>query len=197
MPSKYSKRNLLAGLFLSGLATTGLIISAFPPSGLAQFGGGGEGITIFGGVDPDYRLAYSTQFNTRRSTRARYYLRVPANKLLNDVVELEIAYPERFTELRGAIDIDNIEVREGRGKGDDAIPLDDIVLDAERSRIVIYPQEPIPADSSLVIVFSKVRNPNRVSIHYFNLKVLFQGDVLRSFVGIWPVETGSESGPSD
>ena len=195
MPSTYSKRNLLSGLFFAGLAAAGLISSALPPNGLAQTTP--SGITIFGGVDPDYRLAYTIQYNTRRSTRARYYLRVPANKLRNDVVELEIAYPERFTELRGEVDIDNIEVRKGRGKGDDAIPLDDIVLDTERSKIVIYPQEPIPSDTSLVIVLSQVRNPNRVSIHYFNLKVLFQGDVLRSFVGIWPVEAGSESGPRD
>ena len=194
MLSKRSKRNLLSGLFLSGLAIAGLLSGALPSVGLAQTT---PGLTIFGGVDPDYRLAYTIQYNTRRSTRARYFLRVPANKLRSDVVELEIAYPERFTELQGAIDTDSIEVRKGRGRGDEPIPLDEIVWDAEKSQIIIYPEEPIPAETSLVIVLSQVRNPNRVSIHYFNLKLLFQGDVLRSFVGIWPVEAGAESGPRD
>lgn len=195
MSSKHSKRNLWSGLFFSGLAAAGLLSSVLPSVGLAQ--STSPGLTIFGGVDPEYRLAYTIQYNTRRSPRARYFLRVPANKLRGDVVELEIAYPERFTELRGAIDADNIEVRLGRGQGDDPISLDEIVWDTERSKIIIYPEEPIPADTSLVIVFSKVRNPNRISIHYFNLKVLFQGDVLRTFVGIWPVEAGAESGPRD
>ena len=195
MLSKHFKRNLWSGLFFSGLAIAGLLGSSLPSVGLAQTTS--PGLTIFGGVDPDYRLAYTIQYNTRRSTRARYFLRVPANKLRNDVVELEIAYPERFTELRGAIDTDNIEIRQGRGRGDETIPIDEIVWDAEKSQIIIYPEEPIPADTSLVIVLSQVRNPNRISIHYFNLKLLFQGDVLRTFVGIWPVEAGAESGPRD
>ena len=195
MPSKHSKRNILSGLFLSSLAIAGLLSSTLPSVGLAQTTS--PGLTIFGGVDPDYRLAYTIQYNTRRSPRARYFLRVPANKLRNDVVELEITFPERFTELRGVIDADEIEVRQGRNQGGDTIPLDEIVWDAESSKIIIYPEQPIPAETSLVIVLSKVRNPNRVSIHYFNLKMLFQGDVLRTFVGIWPVEAGAESGPSD
>jgi len=40
-------------------------------------------------------------------------------------------------------------------------------------------------------VFSNVRNPNRYGYHYFNLRMMYQGDVIEQYVGTWPLELGT------
>lgn len=148
-----------------------------------------SGITIFGGLEPENRLAYSIDRNQPLSHNARYYLRVGSSKTPREVIEMEITYPETF---QGEIDPGAIELRQGRYRGDAIIPTDEIVWDAENRRIEIYPSEPIPAETNLVVVLSDVQNPRRYGMHYFNLKLMYQGDVIRQYVGTWPLEVSAE-----
>lgn len=190
MFSNVSKTQLASGLLVSGLAIAGAIgVAALPSASLAQTM---PGLTIFGGVDPEYRLAYSIDYNTPRNTRARYYLRVPESKLERAVNEIEIDYPLAFTDDAGGFDPANIELREGGGRGGDAIPVSEVNWNPESGTIEIYPLEPISADTSFVIVMNKVRNPNNFGIHYFNLKAMYQGDILRRYLGTWPLEVSAE-----
>ena len=156
-----------------------------------------EGLTIFGGIESEYRLSYSIDNNERRSSDARYYLRISGRKLISrDILELQISYPEAFEENGGYFTNASIELRDGTGRGGASIAVDEIVMNPEQNIIEIYPEEPIPANTSMVVVVSDVRNPNRYGNHFFVLDVLYQGGLLREFVGIWPVEA-SAALPSD
>ncbi len=159
------------------------------PSAIAQTT---EGLTIFGGIDAQYRLGYSIDNNQRRSSRARYYLRVAGRKIPRDVLELQITYPEAFEENGGHLNNVRVELREGQGRGGSTIPVDEIIVDTEARVIEIYPSEAIPANSNFVVVLHDVRNPNRYGNHFFVLDALFQGGPVRDFVGIWPLEVAAE-----
>jgi hypothetical protein len=188
--SKQVSKRALAGCLATGLAiATGISALAPTPTSAQETTGG---ITIFGGVDPDYRLGYSIDFNQPYSNRARYYLRVTGDKLPRDVTELTITYPSAFNEMQGKLNCGEIKLRKGRYRGDEDLPLDDVVCDDEAKTVQIFPEEPIPANTSLVIVFDRVNNPRRYGIHYFNLKLMYQGDVLPQYVGTWTLEVAAE-----
>ncbi|MBE7381767.1 MAG: DUF2808 domain-containing protein [Leptolyngbya sp. SIO1E4] len=176
------RQSLLGALAVSGLAIAG-------STAIAQTT---EGLTIFGGIDAEHRLSYFIDYNERRSTRARYYLRIAGRKIPQEVLELQIAYPEAFEENGGYFTNATVEVREGTGRGGAAIATDEIVFNTEDNLIEIYPEDPLPANSSIVVVISSVRNPNRYGNHFFTLDVLYQGGVIREFVGIWPLEVAAE-----
>lgn len=149
-----------------------------------------NGLTIFGG--PENALSYTIDFNEPYSTNARYYLEVNRDKVVRDVISMEIAYPPEFVERLGRFDVDAIELREGDYRGSDVIPTDDIVWDQENHILEIYPAEAIPAETEFVIVLSNVRNPRRYGIHYFHLSLMFQGGVVDQYVGTWPLEVAAE-----
>lgn len=180
------KRWLYRGL-LATMATSGVVIAGH--GAIAQTT---DGLTIFGGVEAQYRLGYYIDNNERRSSDARYYLRVAGRKIPKEVLELQISYPEKFEEQGGYFTNARIELREGSGRGGATIPVDEIIIDPDNNIFEIYPTEPIPANSSFVVVLHDVRNPNRYGNHFFTLDALFQGGPLREFVGVWPVEAAAE-----
>lgn len=173
--------------FLGLLAASGLAIAG--NTAIAQTT---DGLTIFGGVDAQYRLGYYIDRNRRRSNDARYYLRVAGRKVPREVLELQITYPEEFEEDGGNFDDTRIELRDGEGRGGETIEVDEIIVDTEANIVEIYPSEPIEANSNFVIVMHDVRNPNRYGNHFFLLDALYQGGPLREFVGVWPLEVAAE-----
>jgi hypothetical protein len=172
---------------LGVMAATGLAIAG--GTAIAQTT---DGLTIFGGVDAEFRLGYFIDNNERRSTDARYYLRVAGRKVPREILELQITYPEEFEEEGGYFTKATVELRDGSGRGGATLEVDEIVMDEENNVIEIYPSEPIPPNNSFVIVLHDVRNPNRYGNHYFTLDALFQGGPLRELVGIWPLEVSAE-----
>jgi hypothetical protein len=179
---QWAKRSLMGLLAASGLAIAG-------STAIAQTT---EGLTIFGGVDSQYRLGYYIDRNERRSNDARYYLRVAGRKVPREVLELQITYPEKFEDEGGHFDDTRIELRDGQGRGGETIAVDEIIVDTEANIFEIYPSEPIPANSNFVVVMHDVRNPNRYGNHFFLLDALYQGGPLREFVGVWPLEVAAE-----
>ena len=180
--AKRSMFRLLSGLALSGaaIATTLSILPAQPS--VAQTN---QGLTLFGGVDSEYRLPYTLRNNQPRSRRAHYFLRVPGTRMEAAASKLRISYPEAFTSRRGSFDTDQIEVRRGRGTGGREIAVEDIVWIPESSQIEIYLEEEFPADTSFVVAMSGIRNPNRFGMHRFNLQAEARGDVLPRYIGTW------------
>lgn len=177
-------------LALLGLLTTtmtaGLGAVLLPQVSQAQ-----TGLTIFGGVDPAYRLAYFIDSNKPRSTNARYYLQVARTRVPRDVISLQIEYPESFIEQQGRFDPNRIELRRGDWRGGEVIPVKSVTWQEENRRIEIIPEAPIVANTNFVIVMANVRNPRRYGYHYFNLRMMYQGDVIDQYVGTWPLELGS------
>jgi hypothetical protein len=151
-----------------------------------------SGITIFGGVEAEYRLRYFIDFNTPRSRNARYYLQVNRTKLPRDVVSFKIEYPESFTQRRGRLNVDAIELRQGEWRGGETIPVQSIEWIEEEGVIEIIPESPIPANTDFVVVMNNVLNPNRYGYHYFNLSMTYQGDVIDQYVGTWPLELAAD-----
>jgi hypothetical protein len=178
-----------------GLATAlvaGGVGALLPAASQAQ-----TGFTIFGGVDPEYRLRYMIDFNHVRSSDARYYLRVSDDKVVRDIISLDVEYPPEFVELSGGFDVSKIELREGSGRGNDVIPARSIDWIEEESRIEIIPEDPIPEGTDFVIAMRGVSNPRRYGYHYFNLRVMYQGDVINQYVGTWPLEVAVDSTRDD
>ena len=52
-------------------------------------------------------------------------------------------------------------------------------------KIEIYLAEDIPANTSFVIDFEKVRNPNRALMQRVNLQVIPRGNDLATYIGTW------------
>ncbi|MBD1914992.1 MULTISPECIES: DUF2808 domain-containing protein [Cyanophyceae] len=178
----------LAALGLVAVATAVGLSTALPQPTQAQ-----TGLTIFGGVEIEYRLRYMIDFNYPRSTNSRYYLNIMRNKLPRDVISLEIDYPDSFTEIGGRFDPNAIELRKGDWRGGEVIPVKAIDWIQDENRIEIIPEQPIEANTDLVVVLSNVRNTRRYGYHYFNLRMMYQGDVVNQYVGTWPMEIASES----
>ena len=191
MSAKRSISRVLSALFLSGAAITATL-SAMPTlPGLAQTN---QGVTIFGGVDSEYRLPYTLRNNQPRSRRAEYYLRVPGDRVASAAAHLRISYPATFTERRGTFDTDQIKVRQGRGRGSSEIPIQEVVWSPESSQIDIYLAEDIPADTSFVIAMTGIRNPDRFGMQRFNLQAESRGDVLPRYLGTWELLVAEEMG---
>ncbi len=182
------KRSLRFAMLALAAATlaTGVGV-ALPQPTSAQ-----SGLTIFGGVEAEYRLRYFIDFNRPRNRDSRYHLQVPRTKVERDVLSLEVEYPESFTAQRGRLSLDTIQLRQGDWRGGDIIPVQSIEAEEGSGRIVITPEAPIPANTNFVIVMNNVTNPNRYGYHYFNLNMMFQGDVLNQYVGTWPLELGAD-----
>ncbi len=191
MSAKRSMSRLLSGLFLSGvaIATTLSVLPAAP--GIAQTN---QGITIFGGVDSEYRLPYTLRNNAPRSRNAAYFLRVPGSRLERAASSLKITYPEAFTARNGSFDTEQIQVRRGRGTGGSEIPVEEVTWDAESGQINIALAEDIPADTTFVVALTGIRNPTRFGMHRFNLQTEGRGDVLPQYVGTWELMVAEDMG---
>lgn len=181
--NRWLRRSTLGVLAAAGLSIAGT-------TAIAQTT---DGFDIFGGLDSEFRLSYQIDNNDRRSKRARYYLWVAGRKIPREVLELQITYPEAFEENGGYFTNATIELRDGNNLRGDDIPVNEVIVNTEDNIIEIYPEEPIPPNTSFTVVLSKVRNPNRYGNHYFSLDVMYQGGVLREFVGIWPLEVAAEN----
>lgn len=180
---------LLSGVALSGVAIAATLATLPIQPSAAQTN---PGITLWGGVDSEYRLPYTLRNNRPRSTRAEYHLRVPGTRIDTAVSKLSIIYPEAFTRRNGSFDTDQIRVRRGRGAGDREIPVDEVVWVPEANRLEIFMEEDIPADTSFVIGMSDVRNPDRFGMHRFNLQAEARGDVLPRYLGTWELLVAEE-----
>ncbi len=190
MSAKRSMFRLLAGLALSGAAVaTTLSVLPTQPS-IAQTN---QGLTLFGGVDSEFRLPYTLMNNEPRSTRAHYFLRVPGTRMETAASTLRISYPEAFTNRSGSFDVNQIKVRRGRGTGGREIPVEEIVWSPESSQLEIYLAEDIPADTSFLVEMSGIRNPNRFGMHRFNLQVEARGDILPRYLGTWELLVAEEN----
>jgi hypothetical protein len=161
--------------FFLGVALSGSLLLGLPTALLAQ---GLPGVTLFGGPDQANLLNFFLQ-SGRAGERDRYKLRIPADKLNLAVELISITYPDYY---KGKIDPDEIEIR----IKDEAIPLDDVIVDQENHFVEIYPTEPIPAGTKIEIVFSNVKNPTFGGMYQFNANIRTPGDVpMLRYVGTW------------
>lgn len=191
MSAKRSMYRLLSVVALSGAAIATTLTALPVQPGVAQTN---QGITLFGGVDSEFRLPYTLRNNQPRSTRAAYYLRVPGDRIDRAASHLRISYPEAFTNRSGAFDTDQIKVRRGRGPGGREIPVDEVVWTPESSQLDIYLTEDIPSDTSFVIAMEGIRNPNRFGMHRFNLQAESRGGVLPHYLGTWELLVAEDMG---
>ena len=166
---------------LSALAVTGCLLTGLPTLTSAQ---GLPGFTLFSGVKSENQLPFRLDFGGQPNSWDRYRLRIPAKRLKLAVAQFTITYPDYY---KGNFDTDEIEVRI-RGK---KVPLQEVKWDKENHLIEIYPQEPVPANSRVELVFSNVKNPNFGGTFYFNCQILTPGDVpLLRYVGTWIMNIG-------
>ncbi|MGC1306980.1 MAG: DUF2808 domain-containing protein [Phormidesmis sp.] len=191
MSAKRSMYRLLSGVALSGVAFATTLTALPVQPGIAQTN---QGITLFGGVDSEYRLPYTLRNNQPRSTNAAYYLRVPGSRMARAASSLRITYPEAFTDRSGSFDTDQIQVSRGRGSGGREIPVEEVVWSPESGQIDIYLGEDIPAETSFVVTMTGIRNPNRFGMHRFNLQAESRGDVLPRYLGTWELLVAEDMG---
>jgi Protein of unknown function (DUF2808) len=161
---------------LSALGLTSLLLTAIPTVVSSQ---STPGFTLFGGTKAENQLSYYLDFGGRSNGWDRYRLRIPAKKLKLAVAQFSISYPDYYD---GKFDTKDIEVVV-KGK---AVPLREVKWNEENHVIEIYPAEPVPANSSVELVLSNVRNPGFGGMFYFNCNILTPGDVpLLRYVGTW------------
>ncbi len=166
---------------ISAVAVAGCLLMGVSARSWAQ---SNTGLTIFSGVERQNQLSYFLDFGGRADGWDRYRLRIPAKKMELGVAQFAISYPDYFD---GKFDTDKIEVRV-KGK---SVPLTEVNWDKENHVIQIYLQEPIPAGSSVELVFSNVKNPPMGGTYYFNAQILTPGDVpLPRYLGTWILTIG-------
>ncbi len=156
-----------------------------------------DGLNIIGGVESRYRLSYSLDNNTRRNTRASYLLEVKGDKVDSAVSTLIVTVPEAFSRYSGRIDLDRIKVHYGRiDNVGEEIAIEEVLWDDrvfsgandlsdELDKLEIFLAEDIPANTSFLIEFEKVRNPNRALMQRLNLQVVPRGEELATYIGTW------------
>jgi Protein of unknown function (DUF2808) len=182
MSSMSSKKSLITR-FWPALAIASCALAGAPLVSMAQ---GTPGLTIFSGVERQYQLGYHLDYDGIPGRTDRYRLRIPADKMQLAAAQFAVTYPESY---EGTFDSDRIEVR----VNGDSVPLDEVSWDPENRVIEIYPRTPVPADNRVELVFSNVRNPNRLGTHYFNALIRSPGDVpLLRYVGTWIVSIGGD-----
>lgn len=180
MPYRKLSASALSALALAGCLLTGVSLP-IQAQGL-------PGLTIFSGVERDNQLAYRLDYFGRLGARDRYRLRIPRRKMDAAVSELFVTYPATYT---GEFDPDEVELK----VNGDKVDLNEVVWDEENRTIEIYPTEPVPANTRVEIVLSRVQNPNRVGTHYFNALVISPGEVpIRRYVGTWILSIGDQFG---
>ncbi len=166
---------------ISVLALAGVLVGGIPIVSMAQ---GLSGLTIFSGVERNNQLSYRLDHNGRPNRRDRYRLRISGRKLDFAVAQFAVTYPASY---QGSFDPDAMEIRiNGR-----SVPLEEVTWDPENRLIELFPVEPIPARTSVELVFSNVRNPRFAGMHYFNALVRTPGDVLApQYIGTWILSIG-------
>lgn len=175
-------KKLTTRIFMA-LALSGCLLAGIAPIIQAQ---GLPGLVIFSGVERENQLSFRLDSNGRPYQRDRYHLRISRQKMRTPVSEFTVTYPETF---EGTFDDDNIDLR----INDDDVALDQVTWDRESREILIYPVEPVSADSRVEIVLSNVRNPRSGGTHYFNALVRTPGDIpLRRYIGTWIISIGRE-----
>ena len=161
---------------LSALAVTSFLLTGFPALILAQ---SLPGLTIFSGVKSENQLPFRLDFGGQPNGWDRYRLRIPAKKLNLAAAQFSISYPDYY---KGDFDTKSIEVR----VKDKKVPLQEVKWDKQNHVVEIFPQQPIPANSRVELVFSNVRNPAFGGTYYFNCQIQSPGDVpLLRYIGSW------------
>ena len=193
MALKQLKRLGLVGLAMSAAAVMGLNVPTLAQQDIYD----SDGLNIIGGTEARYRLAYSLDNNTRRNSRANYLLEVKGDKVDYAVSTLIVTIPEAFTRYRGRINLDRIKVHYGRiDNVGEEIAVDEVLWDdrvfsgandltEDLDKIEIILAEDIPANTSFLIEFEKVRNPNRALMQRLNLQVMPRGEELATYIGTW------------
>ncbi|NJM72816.1 MAG: DUF2808 domain-containing protein [Scytonema sp. RU_4_4] len=161
---------------LSTLAVTGFLLAGIPAISWAQTL---PGLTLFSGVKGENQLPFRLDFGGQSNGWDRYRLKISSKKLKTAVAQFVISYPEYY---KGTFDPKQIEVKV-RGK---KVPVSEVKWNKENHVIEIYPQEAVPAGSSVELVFSNVKNPASGGMFYFNCSIQSPGDVpLARYIGTW------------
>jgi hypothetical protein len=175
-------RQKFALRLLSVLAVSSCLAAGVATIAQAQ---GLPGFTIFSGVDRENQLSWRMDYDGRPGVRDRYRLRIPSKKMEFAVEQFSITYPDTY---RGEFDTDSVEIKVD---GDEVV-IDEVTWDPENRVIEIYPQQPVPADTRVELVLSRVQNPNRIGTHYFNALVRSPGDLpMMRYVGTWILSIGN------
>ncbi len=175
-------KKLTTRLF-TALALSACLVASLAPIIQAQ---GLPGLVIFSGVERENQLSFRLDSNGRPYQRDRYRLRISRQKMQTPVSEFTVTYPETY---EGTFDDDNIDLR----INGENVPVDQVTWDRESREILIYPVDPVSADSRVEIVLSNVRNPRVGGTHYFNALVRTPGDIpLRRYIGTWIISIGRE-----
>lgn len=165
------------GRTLLMMAIAGCVVTAAPVVSLAS----GQGFTLFGGPDRQFRLPFNVDFGARPDIIDRYRFRIPAKKMSLAAAQFSVSYPSDFD---ARFDPEEIEVRV-KGK---KVALDEVIWDQENNLIEIYPLEAVPAGNNVELVFSNVRNPRNQGIFYLKCTIVSPGDLpLPRYIGIWDV----------
>jgi Protein of unknown function (DUF2808) len=161
---------------LAACAITGCLLSALPVVTNAQ---GLPGLTIFSGVKPEKQLPFRLDYGGQPNGWDRYNLRIPAEKMKTAASQFIITYPKTY---EGDIDPKKIAIL----IKDKNVRLSEVRYDKKSRTIEIFPEQPIPARSNLVVELSNVKNPPYGGMHYFNCSIIAPGGpAIRSYLGTW------------
>ncbi|MBD2603415.1 DUF2808 domain-containing protein [Scytonema hofmannii FACHB-248] len=161
---------------LSALAVTGCLVTGLPAVTLAQ---SLPGFTLFSGVEGKNQLPFRLDFGGQTNGWDRYNLRIPAKKMKLAVAQFVVNYPNYY---KGTFDAKKINILVNNKK----VAVSEVKWDKEGRVIEIFPEEPVPAGTNVVLEFSNVQNPAFGGTFYFNCQVLSPGDVpLLRYVGTW------------
>lgn len=168
---------------------TGLAAVAVPPV-LAQ---GLPGLTLrWNGNEGGFReLKYFLNSGTVGALD-RYTLAIPGREIEQAIQQLTITYPTYYT---GSFSDNKVSLRYcqlgnvlSRTRCNEKVPLSDFEIDRDNGRIDFYPQAPIPAGTTVGVVFEGVINPNNPGMFQFNASALSPGDVpISRYLGSWVV----------
>jgi len=177
----------LATLALTGLAT-GLLPLAQTQPVVAQ---SLPGLTLrWNGNEGGFKELKYVLNSGRTNALDTWMLLLPGKELDVAAMQVSVTYPSYFN---GRFDNSAVKLKlcsaggvMARTRCDKDVPTSSIEVDRDNGRIDFFPTKPIPAGTTIGVVFDSMINPSNPGMLQFNASIISPGDLpLSKYVGSW------------
>ncbi len=177
----------LAALALSGFAGS-LMPMALPQPAVAQ---GLPGLTLrWNGNEGGFKELKYILNSGRTNALDTWMMILPGKELDVAAIQVSVTYPAYFA---GRFDNSAVKLKLcnaggvlARTRCEEDVPLSSVEIDRDNGRIDFFPAKPIPAGTTVGVVFDSMINPSNPGMLQFNASIISPGDLpLSKYVGSW------------
>ena len=186
-------------MYLKNIATTGLTIGAIFSCMVLE---GINANKAFGSPallefrweqDENYKKLYYFQSSNEKRDRSTYYLVMKPRNRKTGILKLTIDLPEHFDSTITPKKLKLCKIQIGgmleRTKCTETLPAVFEVSKDKKTKIEVFPNQPIPVDKNGYAVVMKIFNPSKAGMFQINSFSQSPGDMpISKYIGSWNVD---------